>query len=59
MREILAQEGISDAQPHMAVLQRQERDKEVNKVFLQEMAGAKAAVCNQDPKLHGVYLAWD
>lgn len=38
----------------MAVLQRQERDKEVNKVFLQEMAGAKAAVCNQDPKLHGV-----
>lgn len=42
--EILAQEGISDTQLHMAVLQWQEGDKEINKVFLQETAGAKAAV---------------
>lgn len=42
--EVLAQEGVPDTQPHMAVLQWQEGDEEVNKVFLHKTAGAEAAV---------------
>lgn len=44
VQEVLAQEGVPDTQPHMAVLQWQEGDKEVNKVFLHKTAGTKATV---------------
>lgn len=44
IRELLAQESIARAQPHVTVLQWQEGDKEVNQVFLDQMAVAKGTV---------------
>lgn len=42
--ELLAQEGVACTQPHVAVLQRQEGDEEVNQIFFDKMAVAKATV---------------
>lgn len=44
VRELLAQESVACTQPHVAVLQWQEGDKEVNQVVLHKTAVAKAAV---------------
>lgn len=44
VREPLAQESVACAQPHVVVLQGQEGDEEVNQVFLDKTAVAKASV---------------
>ena len=53
IQEVLAQESIACAQPHVTELQWQEGDEEVNQVFLHKTAVPKATVWNQEQRYMG------
>ena len=56
IQEVLAQEGVACAQPHVTELQWQEGDEEVNQIFLHKTAVPKATVWNQEQGYMGSEL---